>query len=881
MLWLALPALLWLSGCTGPPEGPYWGVSSRFIEGEPTELFSIAQLRRKHRDALYVDFSQEASKEAWEIADRKVTAQGLSLNGGGHLEGAVQLQAVEVEEVEVVFRTQRRGAFPVSLHWSSGGAPFKAQRSLRMQSNGAPGERTVRLAVQKHPRWQGRIDRLRLNIEGTGEILLQEMRMPSARLVSERLPEYLGRPWRVDLGDDVRSGLLAVPGLEITQRVRVPENASFRVDYGHLSSSAEAIKFQIHIDDGSGEVTLFSKELKAAEAPTTSWREARVDLAEWSGREIELTLETASEDAGEKPLYGVPVWANPEVLAPQAEKPWNVILISLDTLRADRMSLYGYERPTTPRLGSWAEEHAVVFENALAMAPWTLPSHTSMLTGISTLRHGVNHARPLPERLELLSEILRGEGYRTMAITGGGYVHPSFRLDQGFDRFRYWSGFDPQTGKRQQLNQELEILLADAGQWLETHADERFFMFFHTYDIHHRVLPREPYYSTFSDVEAHPDLRIGDTEWDPGFKKRRSFVLGRGKEERPLPEELSSLPGDIYDSRIAYLDEHLAGLFEQLESLGLSDHTLVVLTSDHGEMLGEHDLYDHHYLYDQNLKVPLLVSVPWAARKSSRIETQVRSIDIVPSILDFLGLSPQAEADGESLRRLMTDGSDGIRRPAWSYAARSNRGLSLRLDNRVKVVFDNTAWTPGYGEARLYDLEQDPQEAAPKQEMGDYESLRRALVEKYAQEVPALHMKFQNPTATEFAVSIGGSVTRTFMATKSVDLDCDCVQWLEKSAEVRVPPGAEFSLIFEDFIRGGKAVELTPQGGEPWHLDDADLDAPMEISWTPGEGWQREHAGPAPTVGIRWSGAPQEGGGEAPEESDDKLRSQLEALGYL
>ena len=491
MPWWVLLSLMWIAGCSRSTPASYWVVSSRFIEEQPGELFSLSKLRRKGKEALRVDFSSPEDLVSWQTADREITEEGLRFTEEGHLDGTVKFKAVEIQGAEVTLQALEPGLIVVSLYWASGDAPFKPRRSMRVRSTGGSGKRVVRLELQKHPRWRGRVDRLRLEIKTPGGLLLQELRAASTRLVSERLPGYLGKPWKVDLGDDVRSGLLAVPGLEITRRVMVPEGGVFRVDYGHLAGSADAVDFEIGIDDGSGKVTLYSDELKPVDTPTSFWREARVDLAQWAGHEVDLILATAADQEKARPLYGVPVWANPEVLAPQAEKPRNVVLISIDTLRADRMSLYGYQRPTTPHLDAWAAESAVVFENAVAQAPWTLPSHTSMLTGLSTLRHGMNHARRLPGRLEMLPETLRAAGYRTLALTGGGYLHPSYHFDQGFDRFRYWSGLDPRTGVRQQLDEELEVLLADASEWVGDHADERFFLFFHTYDIHHRVLPRE------------------------------------------------------------------------------------------------------------------------------------------------------------------------------------------------------------------------------------------------------------------------------------------------------------------------------------------------------------------------------------------------------
>jgi hypothetical protein len=167
--------------------------------------------------------------------------------------------------------------------------------------------------------------------------------------------------------------------------------------------------------------------------------------------------------------------------------------------------------------------------------------------------------------------------------------------------------------------------------------------------------------------------------------------------------------------------------------------------------------------------------------------------------------------------------------------------------------------------------------------VGEYASQARSLVEKYTREGPALHVEFHNPTAQEVLFVARGSIARTFVATKSVDLPCPCVRWLDKAVEVRVPPGERFTLIFEHYNPWRNPVQLVPEGREEetWILEEPPFEEPAEITWTGNGGW---HPGllpeSGPTLSLRWVGPRPEGAG-APEEGDDELRSQLEALGYL
>jgi len=150
--------------------------------------------------------------------------------------------------------------------------------------------------------------------------------------------------------------------------------------------------------------------------------------------------------------------------------PPNIILISIDTLRADRLSLDGRQPPSSPRIDSWARRSAVTFRAAVAQAPWTLPSHCSMLTGLDPLHHGVNHPfEAAPDELVTLAERLSREGYYTAGITGGGWLHPRYGLADGYDRYRYWTG-------EQRGDEELAAHAEIAADWLEE-LREPFFLF--------------------------------------------------------------------------------------------------------------------------------------------------------------------------------------------------------------------------------------------------------------------------------------------------------------------------------------------------------------------------------------------------------------------
>lgn len=585
------------------------------------------------------------------------------------------------------------------------------------------------------------------------------------------------------------------------------------------------------------------------------------------------------------------MWANPEIVARANHRPrTNVVLISIDTMRADRMSLYGHDRPTTPNLAAWAKRCGTVFQNVVAAAPWTLPSHASMLSGVRTFRHGVNYSSAAPGSLKLLSEYLREAGYATLAVTGGGWVHPAYNLGHGFDRFWYWSGIEPETGAPiGGADHELDVILGQAVALLRQHAHEPFFLFLHTYDIHYRGRHREPFFSQFSELEFTGNVhwRAAALKAENGYKRSRYRVQRTADGEVPLPQSLSALPADIYDSRIAYLDSRLPVLFNELDALGLSDRTLVVFTSDHGELLGEHGVYGHVYLYDENLMIPLVIATPGGPREHPIIETQVRSIDIVPTVLDFLGIRPEPTVEGASLAELMRRGEENRRRPAASYSPWSNHGMSLRVDGRTKLILNNTAWAPVAGDTEYYRIDLDPEESANILDAPEISSVRRELADAYLDAVPSVRLGFDNPGSEDFSLTIRNVVDQTNL--KAVDLACDCVYWRgDGRAAMTVPAGASYTLILENAHTAGLPLEFTAaEEGVPdiqrrTFVDlTSDLQGQLTLEWT-GADWLRSEDGTdqrLPSISPRWAGTTFR---EQSQETivGDELRGRLRALGY-
>lgn len=324
----------------------------------------------------------------------------------------------------------------------------------------------------------------------------------------------------------------------------------------------------------------------------------------------------------------------PQAPTAAGARRFNVVLVSIDTLRADHLGCYGYEKATSPTLDALCAE-SVVFTQAIAQAPSTLHSHASLLTSRIPHHHRASWAArtPLAAEAVTLAEVLSAAGYATAAFTGGGQMDRVFGLDQGFDLYQ-----QPGTPR-------FAGTVREALPWLDEHAREPFFLFLHSYETHHPYEP-EPKY-----LEA-----VGH-DYDGPLPDVISLDLLRRVNSGDLALDEADLAHVVatYDAEIRSMDDGLALLLERLRQLGALDRTLLVFTSDHGEEFGEHGTvgWHSHTLYDELLHVPLVVRFPRAGFAGTRIDRQVRSLDIAPTVVAALGLDAPAAFQGIDLGALL------------------------------------------------------------------------------------------------------------------------------------------------------------------------------------------------------------------------------------
>lgn len=294
--------------------------------------------------------------------------------------------------------------------------------------------------------------------------------------------------------------------------------------------------------------------------------------------------------------------------------PLNILMITIDTLRADHLGCYGHRKIKTPQIDGLAKG-GVLFEHAFTPTPTTLPAHASLFTGTYPLAHGIknNGAFSLSPSALTLAEQLKGSGYKTAAFVSSIVLDSRFGLDQGFEIYNDDLITEVDLPEMRHKERRAEITTKAVIQWLDVQAKGKsspFFLWVHYYDPHDGYIPPSP----FSDVYTHC----------------------------------------LYDGEIAYTDSCLGMLLNKMKEMGLQENTLIILAADHGEGLGEHQEDTHGiFLYDSTLHVPLIFYYPSRLQAKIRIPSLVRLVDIYPTILDLIGQKVPAQVQGTSLVSLL------------------------------------------------------------------------------------------------------------------------------------------------------------------------------------------------------------------------------------
>jgi arylsulfatase len=386
------------------------------------------------------------------------------------------------------------------------------------------------------------------------------------------------------------------------------------------------------------------------------------------------------------------------------EAPPSVLLVSIDTLRRDHVSAYGYERGTTPALDELAREGAL-FENAMSSSNWTLPAHMSMLTGLPPSLHGVEQERDrVDPGVRMLAESFREAGYATAGFVSHVLLEKKFGFDRGFDVYEV------------EADQRAERVSQRALDWLEQRGDEPFFLFLHYFDPHWDYDPPDVFWRRFGS----PPRQLGR------FAQLFRYV----RRDEPMPPAVRRHALALYDAEIAYTDQEIARVLAWLRRSGRLDRTAVAVISDHGEEFGEHASFGHGtHLHGEVTAVPLLLRFPPRIAPGTRRSDLAGPVDLAATLLRLSGLAPAPQflREGVALfpaagaatsapdRALVAESSRNgpkrfaIRRgDAKLLGAGSYRPVSFRKREGRVEAFELPAVPI---EPALYDLRLDPGEA--------------------------------------------------------------------------------------------------------------------------------------------------------------------------
>lgn len=431
-------------------------------------------------------------------------------------------------------------------------------------------------------------------------------------LILDRTSALLrGAPWRAGyerINDELRRVLYVLVPSQLTYAVTVPSQRP-RLVFGTATTVDEPSTFEVAIGRSGRERTVFSKTITGP----PRWHDHEIDLKAFAGETVEVTFRSSS-DAG-----GVAIWSNPVLLGAPMDAP-NVVIFLVDCLRADRLGAYGYERNTSPVFDSLATT-GTLFEQAYSNGTTTKHSIPSLVSSCPISATGVrNSADVLAGEFPTLPEILRAMGYATAALTTNNNVGTFSGTHQGFSELHTREQFD----RGGQSGDDAEALIGDLlEQWLQRNAGRNFLLYVHTMDAHGVYDPPEPY-RHFYDPDAAGTPVPRDKALDPEWVKT------------PTRESRS----DLYDGEIAYGDFHFGRFLRMLEDAGVKDNTVLVFMADHGEYFGEHDLWGHNPPpFAQGTHIPLLFVGP-GFPAGARVEETVQIMDVMPTLLDAVGMAP-------------------------------------------------------------------------------------------------------------------------------------------------------------------------------------------------------------------------------------------------
>lgn len=441
---------------------------------------------------------------------------------------------------------------------------------------------------------------------------------------STELPRYDTLVREVAVGGSRRLALVLNSPATLSYHIEVPKDGVLR--FG-VAAPGGKVAAKVSVTPASGRTqVLWSGEVGG------SWQKQGAALSSLAGQVVKL--EFAAEGAGQI------AWSQPEILVPEVklaafEPVKQTIVLLIDTLRASKLQLYNpSEVVRTPALNTLGEE-GTVFDAAQSAENWTKPSVASVLTSLYPMTHGTKRTESkLPQDALMVSEVFKRAGFSTASFLANGYVSNKFGFDQGWDYYTNYIRENKSTVARN--------VFRDAGNWIEKHKGDRFFVYIQTIDPH---VPYDPPGELLREYDPKPYSGIVSP-------RRTADLLSKAKAVPPkvrLSERDREHLEALHNAEITYHDNYLGEFIERLKRLGLYDNVMFVVTSDHGEEFYEHGSYGHgHSVFQEMIHVPMMFRRPGLVPGGQRMTSTVSTMDITPTVLSAAGLDVPEVMEGHS-----------------------------------------------------------------------------------------------------------------------------------------------------------------------------------------------------------------------------------------
>jgi choline-sulfatase len=630
---LVITALVMAAGCSRGSSKPNLFVG---LEAH-SDLTALRHLAEVNDGGWYVDFGTPAQSK-YTVGDWRSGWVGKGVDGDttyAHvgMRGRVYFEADTRESLVARVRLRPHGTQALTPYLNN-----QQLKSIRLKTGDGFNDYDIEL-----PRDQVQVGEnyLLLTFGGTVPIEGQDVSVAIDSIwirnerespKTARAPAYGSLVANVRLGDEEREAIALSRNSTLRYHVMVPADGSLGFGVG-VEGEGEA-PFAIEVTaDGLPIIQLLSANASG------SWVDHKVDLSRFAGQTVRIDLRALGNGAGRL------AWNSPRILVPTPaertlEPAQNVIVLVIDTLRADKLRPFNAQtRVKTPTIDQFASD-GVVFELAQAPENWTKPSVASILTGLHPQTHQQKTGdAALPSSAVLLSEHLQDQGFATGGFIANGYVSDRFGFDQGWDDYTNYI--------REAKSTEAKDVFEEAGSWIEAHKDGRFFAYIQTIDPHVPYDPPGKYLQMYDPSEYGGQVRPRMTgDLLEKAKRNPPQVVFDASDKRRLQA--------LHDGEITKHDHFFGAFLERLSELGLAEDTLVVVTSDHGEEFNDHGSWGHgHSVYQELLHVPLMFRLPGRLPGGTKVGDAVSTLDVSATVTDLLGVPAMVHNEGQPLVGLM------------------------------------------------------------------------------------------------------------------------------------------------------------------------------------------------------------------------------------